>query len=273
MARIGRALDPEITTGVLPARRDIGALVFRGATLLLVALLLAGPGGVADLLALVTTAHLDATHGELHRWHSVDVAALVSVLLVGLLLVAGWRPRHAAAVVQTVIAVLLLLGTLALTTPKPGQALGPAATLVVLLVATFPERRRLLQVPHLQSRSGLAVAAAAAPTPFLLANAWHSIDRQLGGVDPHALLGHWAGGATLALGLLLAGWVAATTVPLAHGTAAVVAGSHLYLGVAAVVLPRYDGAWGWPGGLSSLLAALLFTASLRVPSLDAAAAP
>lgn len=117
------------------------------------------------------------------------------------------------------------------------------------------------------------MAAAAAPCPFLLVNAWQNLDRQLSGPDPHALLGHWAGAAALALALLLAGWVAATTVPLARGITTVVVVSHLYLGVAALLLPRYDGAWGWPGALSALLTALLFAASTRMESPVDRAAP
>jgi hypothetical protein len=76
-----------------------------------------------------------------------------------------------------------------------------------------------------------------------------------------------------ALALLLAGWVAATSVEDARAITTVVVVTHVYLGVAALSLSRYDGAWGRVGALSSLLAATLFVASTRAASRRAEVVP
>jgi hypothetical protein len=273
MATTSTSITSPVDGSARPRRRDVGVLVFRCSALLIVALLLAGTGGVAHVLAPVTTALLDIPHPELHRWHAVDVAALVSVLMVGSLLVAAWRPRQAIAAVRTIIMIVLVLAASALTMPSPAEALVPAVVVGALVVATFPDRRQLVHVPSLRFRGRLAVVAAAIPTPFLLVNGWENLGRQVGGTDPHALLGHWAGAAALALALLLAGWVAATSVEDARAITTVVVVTHVYLGVAALSLSRYDGAWGRVGALSSLLAATLFVASTRAASRRAEVVP
>jgi hypothetical protein len=240
--------------------RDLPVLVFRAVAALVAAVVLGGPGGLADLLAALPGS---AAVGDLHRWHHLDLAAYLSLLTLGTLVVAAWSPRRMVVAAQTVLVGLAGFALLALTMPRPDEVLVPVATIALLVVASHPRRRALLQRPPRQLRGGLALAAAALPTPFLVLNAWGNLDRQLTGTDPHALLGHWAGAAALAVALLVTVWVAAMSVPEARWLAVVVAVTLLYLGVAALMLGRHDGAWPMWGAVSAIASAVLFLASLR----------
>lgn len=249
---------PQQDVGPVVGSRRI--LVFRVAVAVVVIGLLAGPGGLADLFAAVTVSHLQLPHAELHRWHSIELAALVSLLVVGMLLIALREPR-AVVVVRTVVVSLLVFASFSMTTPASAEVLLPVAAVIVVVVATYPGRRALLRFPPLRLRHPAALLAAAVPTPFLFLNAWDHVGLQVGGTDPHALLGHWAGAAALSAVLLLTGWTAATDQPGSRALALLVAIVFVYLGVSGIALDGHDGAWGPLGVGSGLLAALLFAAS------------
>jgi hypothetical protein len=250
-------------TGSTRRRVDVPVLAFRTVVVLVAVVVLTGPGGASDLLAVVPGSAGAGAASELHRWHHVDLAGYLSLLTVGTLLVAAWSPRRSTVAVQTVLASLAGFALLASTMPAPAQVLVPAATIAVLVVAAHPRRRALLSRPPLRVRGPLALTAAALPTPFLTVNLWQNLDRQLGGTDPHALLGHWAGAAALALALLLTAWVAAMSVPEARGLAVVVAVTLLYLGGAALVHGHHDGAWAAWGAVGAVGGAALFLVSAR----------
>jgi hypothetical protein len=116
------------------------------------------------------------------------------------------------------------------------------------------------------------VMAAALPTPFLVLNTWDNLARQIGGTDPHALLGHWGGAAALAFALLVTAWVATLKVPAVRGLAVVVAWTMLYLGTSALAHGNNDGAWPRWGGVLALVSGLLFLLSVRSSSPSATAA-
>ena len=256
--------SPDIATGAAPiTRKDLPVRVFRAVVAVIVVFVLTGPGGAVDLLAPVTLAFASSEAAELHRWHMIDLAAYLSLLTVGALLVVAWRPRQSVVVMQTVLLSLAGFGALGLTTPVPGEILVPVGIVGVLLVASFPSRRRLTRIPSLRMRSPLALLGAVAVTPYLVVNLVENVTRQVGGAGPHAELGHWAGAAAVAFGLLLTAWVATTDVGGARGLAMVVAVTLTYLAVSALVHRAYDGAWAGWGAVSALVGALLFVASAR----------
>jgi hypothetical protein len=265
------AAPTPVPTGTAPApparRRDLGTGVFRAAALLVVALLLAGPGGIRDLTAPLTMAfaRLPGAEGELHRWHTIDVAAFVGVLVVGAVLVAAWRPRRSVTALQVVLASMVAFLLIATTMPNAAEILGPVAVVLVVLVAAHPRRRDLLRLPDLRSRSGLALLAAATATPFLLVNLAGNLGKQLSSTDPHGLAGHWGGAAALAATLLITVWVAASRADGARALSVLFALAAAYVGLSALVHDRYDGVWPVWGALSVLVAAAALLASLRGP--------
>jgi hypothetical protein len=180
------------------------------------------------------------------------------VLTVGTLLVAAWRPRRSALAVQVTLASLAgFAGLIALAPTAAGEVLVPLAVVASLLTVSFPEPRALLRLPVGRTNRRAALLGAAAATPFLVANVWDDLGRQLGDADPHAVLGHWAGAAAFAAALLVTVWAGASAGYAARGLRLVGAITLILLAVAAPSFGAYAGAWPLWGAVSALIAGAL----------------
>jgi hypothetical protein len=234
--------------------RDVRAIVFRVTVAAIGVVILTGPGGVAELATAVSLAAEPAAD-RLHLWHHLDIGAYLTVLTVGTLLVAVRRPRRAALAVQVaLVSVAVFAGLLAVALPSPGEALVPLAVVATLLAVSFPQPRTLLRMPAGRTASPGALLGATVATPFLVANLWDNLTRQLAAADPHAVLGHWAGGAALAAALLVTVWAGTSAGYAARGLRLVGAVTLILLAVAALFLGTYAGAWPLWGAVSALVA-------------------
>jgi hypothetical protein len=241
---------PDSTT-----KRDIRVDAFRVTIAIISVFVLTGPGGVADLTAAVSLGADPAVGRLLHRWHHIDVGAYLTLLTVGTLLVAAWRPRRATLAVQTtLVSLAIFAGFITLALPSPGEVLAPLAVVSTLLLVSFPEPHMLRRLPAGRATTRAGLLGAAVITPFLVTSIWDNLSRQLASTDPHAVLGHWAGAAALAAALLVAVWAGTRAGSTARGLRLVAAITLLYLGVAAIVHGAYDGAWPLWGAASALLA-------------------
>lgn len=250
-----------------PARRDVAVLVYRIVVTVVLGLVLAGPGGAVGLLSpWFDVGAADHTSFELHRWHATDISAFVTLLLAGSLLASLRRPRERALLVQSFVGGCVLFAAVSPLLPDPTAVLLPVGMMSALVVGSYPQRRALLRIPPAFGRRLPAVAAAAVATPFLMANAWQNLERQVAGVGEHAALGHWAGAAALAAALLLSTWLATSTAASARILGVVVAGTYVYLGAAALVLPQHDGSWSSSGAAVALVVGALLLAAVRRPS-------
>jgi hypothetical protein len=245
------------TSDVVPApvvQRDVRVAAFRLTIAVIVLFVLSSPGGLAELATAVSLA-TEPAGDRLHLWHHVDIGAYLTLLTVGTLLVAAWRPRRSALAVQvTLTSLAVFAGLMALALTSPGEVLVPLAVVATLLVVSFPQPRALLRLPAGRSTPRAALLGAAVVTPFLATNIWDNLSRQLGSTDPHAVLGHWAGAAALAAALLVTVWAGTRAGSTGRGLRLVAAITLLYLGVAALFLGAYDGAWPRWGAVSALLA-------------------
>jgi hypothetical protein len=237
--------------------RDRRVVAFRVTIAAIVLFVLTGPGGVAELVTAVSLG-ADPAGERLHLWHHVDIGAYLSLLTVGTLLVATWRPRRSALAVQVaLVSLAVFAGLIALASTSPGEVLVPLLVVATLLAVSFPEPRALLHLPAGRTSRRAGLLGAAVATPFLLTNVWDNLGRQLASADPHAVLGHWAGAAALATALLVTAWAGTRAGSTARGLRLVAAITLLYLGGAALFLGAYDGAWPLWGAVSALLAGAL----------------
>jgi hypothetical protein len=246
------------TASVEPVTRraiDRGVLVYRFVALLAAGFLLAGPGGLMGLGSpwADATAAAHAGHSlELHRWHATEIAVMIALVISGTLLTSAWRPRTQRLLTQSALLGIGLFGLIAFAMPAPLEVLVPVLAVLILVTAASPERRSLLRLTPATGRRPIALGAALAATPFLLVTVWQNLARQVSDGGEHAELGHWAVAAVLAATLLILGWLATRDTAGAPLLSAVLGASYLYLGVAALVLPRHDGSWSTIGGLIAL---------------------
>ena len=196
---------------------------------------------------------------ELHRWHAAQWGALKGILVSGSLLVLLWRPRAKPVLVQFVA---LSVGVLALLTVP----LAPG-TLVflwpfLLVIATYPAPRALLDVSRQEPLSRPLLALTLLAALLLAPYAWRSLLWQLGGVGgEHAALFHWIESVVISIVLVLAGVLAAMKRPGWQALGIIVGLAFIYLGAVALQVPYHDGSWGIAGGLLATLGGCGFIAT------------
>jgi hypothetical protein len=254
------APTPAAASAAATRRRDLPTLAFRVVGGLVAGSILTGPGGLQGLASpWATLPHAtDGLTPELHRWHGTDLTALVTLLMCGSLLALLWRPRARPVLAQATLVAAGALAAGGLATGVSKASL-PCLTFIGLVLATYPRRRALLSLssPQGPSRPLLAVAVAAAP--LLVWNAVTNIRYEVQGVGgEHAVFHHWMGAAALAAALLVLGFLAATRRPGYAALGALLGGTYLYLGVAALQIPGHDGSWGVSGGLAALVGGAAF---------------
>jgi hypothetical protein len=257
---------PKVATAPADTRpRDLPVRVFRISAVAMATFVLAGPGGASYLAAPWRVVGEPDPHipFDLHRWHVTDITAFVALLLVGALLACALAPRRSAPAAQSFLASVAALSAAGLFIADPAMILMPCAGLTLLFLATYPQRRQLLRWHRSPRTDRPAIAVAAAATPYLLFDLARNIELQVIDTGQHGELGHWAIGAALSAGLLVAGWLAATGGRSGRGLRSVLGVTYLYLGIAALTIPRHDGSWSTPGGLFALLLSIGFIVTLR----------
>ena len=244
------------------ARRDWRGIIFSALAGLILLMTLTGPGGISDLVrpwAGLAEARPGFTP-ELHRWHSVDISALVSLLLGGSLAALIPSPRRRPLLAQFT---LLGLGSLALAVLQPFVATAFMTTVIIgaIVAAAYPAPRALLAFAREGAVSRPLLALGLAATPLLALNAWTNLQLQLGDGSEHAALNHWNGAAALAATLILAGLLSSTKRPGWRALGIITALTYFYLGAAALTIPHHDGSWGVTGGVLALLGGAGFLAA------------
>ena len=189
----------------------------------------------------------------MHLWHYAQ-AGMHGLLLLALpLFLLVWRPRQRVLLMQF----LLTAGGLLALLIVPVRTLDaiPVTVALVVLTVLYPYRRGLAARPAVQRLSRPLLGLTLLLSPFLLLEAVRLVQWQIEGVGgEHATAGHWIAAAAIPLTLIIAGLLAATRQPGWRALGVITGLSFLYLGVAAIALPRHDGSWGTIGGAASLIA-------------------
>lgn len=255
--------DTHVSAAEPPKWRKIA---FTAVTALAALVLIAGFGALFALVSpwkIVTFGPSDP-HPELHRWHSVQMAATFGLLFGGSLVALVWRPE-----VKPVVAQFVGVGAVVFTAAL--VSFDPAVLVVlvmgVLVVVLYPAPRLLLVSPWTGPRrfSWPRLIVALLSAGFLAPDATEALRWQIDGVGgEHAELTHWGLAFGLALLLVVAGLLAAGQRPGAGVLAAITGVTFLYLGVSALTIPDHDGSWGTSGGVLASLAGMVYLATSYV---------
>ena len=206
-----------------------------------------GVGVIALSLPLTIQSFVDDTEA-IHRLHNLAGVFGFGVLLGGSLLVIARRPESIGpfwvAVASGVASALA--GIVSGDFVSGFWYTAPIG--IAIVVALHPDRRALLDIRGFDLPTVLLALAALVPAiAFFLTQA----EFQRNGVasDPHVELHHYSGMASYALAIPLAGLAASLRVPGRRAAAWIVGATALGLGVVALVLSDYPGAfepiWAW----------------------------
>jgi hypothetical protein len=178
----------------------------------------------------------------IHRVHGVGFGAIMT-LCIGLPFVAQvHRPERKASLMQAgIVATLAVIVALAM-----GGEAGQAAPFIVFLaagtagVAIHPARHEILSAPFRRADRVLLTIAGLGAGP-LLAYTWLEAAAQRAAAvsDPHAMPPHYAGMASLALGVLSLAVVAALRASAYRGTAALAGLATIALGAVSLLNPGF----------------------------------
>jgi hypothetical protein len=237
---------------------DWRAILFRGVALLINFLVL--PAMLENMLSpwRLATPNVPNYTPELHRWHGTDVAALLIVLVCGSALALIPRPRSAPLLAQFVLLAVGIFSA-ALTWPFVPDVVIPFVIVGALFAASYPDTRALFSFSREGAASRPLLALSAIAAVPLLGNAWSNLHLQHTDLSEHAHHSHWNGSFALALTLILAGFLVASRRPGWKVLGMLLALAYLYLGVSALLIPGYDGSWGYLGGMLALIGAVAFS--------------
>jgi hypothetical protein len=212
--------------------------------------IVAGVVGVAAIVLTVPVA-VGAFFDEaerIHRFHYL-AGALASGLLLGVsLLACSRRPRDLAPFwVAVASAVATTIGAIVAGDFITGLYVIAPVLLIVLFVL-HPERRSLFAVGGMDAVTAALAALALVPAvAYALTQA--ELQRNGSPFDPHVEFHHYSGVATYALSLPLAAFAAALRLPGRTIAGWIVGVTGAGLGLAALVLSDYAGAfdpvWSW----------------------------
>lgn len=205
----------------------------------------------------------DPTDGGIHKAHNTAYSALFFAVATVGFLVQNWRPEtKVSALYQTLAAGIatLIAGLLAvhLVAIVAGVAIGVA---FFVLLAFHPYRAEVLR----RQREGLSVAllaltAVGAVPLFWFALTTAQLQREGHPNDPHIELAHWVTMAAMAIGIVLAGALAALKFRGWHITAWSAGAAIFLYGLGSVIFPDLPGSAGTGWGIVAILAGVLFVA-------------
>ena len=248
------------TIAISPQRRDWRTIVFRGVALLITFFVLGLSGMATNLLApwaLIGPFPASDYTPELHRWHSVDIAALFALLVCGSLLALLPRPRRAPLLAQFILLALGIAVAVGVW-PFAAEIVIPCVVIAILFIASYPGTRALVTVRGADTSSRPLLALAVLAGLPLLCNAWTDLHLQHTDLSEHAHNFHWTGGGALALTLAVGGFLVASRRPGWRILGTILSLTYLYLGGAALTIPSHDGSWGYAGGALALVGAVGF---------------
>jgi hypothetical protein len=191
-------------------------------------------------------------HPEIHRWHDAEQGAIGGILSAGILLVLLWRPRTNLLLVQCQAIVVVV--SLLITAPFIGPSMFLIALPLIVVVATYPVRRALLDFSRDEPINRPLLALTLLAAVLLAPSMWRSLLWQIQGVGgEHATTYHWIAGFEHTFILLLAGVLASMKRP-GWQTLGILNGVVLlYLGLVALSVPDQAGSWGIAGGILGLI--------------------
>jgi hypothetical protein len=232
-------------------RRDWHTIVFRVVTALAALFFLTN---LRLVLApwLLLPADDGILHPDIHRWHDAEQGAIGGILSTGTLLVLLWRPRENPLLLQYTAIVVVI--SLLITAPFIGPHMFLIALPLILVVATYPGPRTLLDFSRGEPISRPLLALTLVAAMLLAPNMWRSLLWQIQGLGAeHATAFHWIATFEHTLILLVAGVLASTKRP-GWQTLGIFSGVVLlYLGLVALSVPDQAGSWGSTGGILGLI--------------------
>jgi hypothetical protein len=239
-----------VTTSTVK-RRDWHSIVFRVVTVLAALFFLTN---FRLVLApwLLLPADEGILHPEIHRWHDAEQGAIGGILGAGILLVLLWRPRANPLLVQYT-ATMVVVGLL-ITAPFIGPSMFLITLPLILVVATYPAPRALLDFSGDEPISLPLLALTLIAAVLLALSMWRSLLWQIQGVGgEHATAYHWIATFEHTIILLLAGVLASTKRPGWQTLGILTGVVFLYLGLVALSVPDQAGSWGIIGGILGLV--------------------
>jgi hypothetical protein len=204
---------------------------------------------------------------EMHRWHDAQWGAMVGILVGGPLLLLARRPGERPLLAQFLLVAtgalvllnapfdpLILLGLLA-------GIFGP-----VLAIAWLHPRRADLRSLRPARLNWPLVAISLLTGAALARPAWRWYDVQLlRAADEHSQFQHWTITMVLAVAIVAAGLLAATSRPGARELGILAGLALVYLGLAALRVPDHAGSWGSRGGVAAIAAGAAYVAASLLP--------
>jgi len=191
------------------------------------------------------------TDVNLHRW-SAALAGWPDAAFGVLLLYLAWRPLRAPLALQW--AALAAIVFLVLNVPFAGPVVAVYAIPVVLVLASYPEPRALLQAPWLDGVRLQVLIPGIVIAGVLLLDAFQSMALQIGGNGELARNYDAASNAEHMTTVGLAAALAGTRRPGSHALALMAAAALVFLGAAAITVPANPGSWGVVGGAAAIAA-------------------
>jgi hypothetical protein len=202
---------------------------------------------------------------DIHRWHGAQFG-LRALLIGGALVALQFRPASKPGLVQFLVAleVIDLIGTALFptrdSTENPVFFFGTIIFLVIL-VATYPERRALLRLRSAEAPSPLPIALTAIVALPLV----YDISRNLswhiaGAADEHLYWGHWMNAVHADLHLVTAGILVSLHVAGWRVLSLLTGLALIALGTGGIATPSQQGSWGIIGGGFAVLGGLCYLA-------------
>ena len=208
---------------------------------------------------------LDTPEGGIHKVHDMGYGALFGAILATGFLVQNWRPeRKISAFYQIldVAAAALIGGAIS----ADGFTLAGGVIILVaygILFALHPYRSALMH-PEREGFSFVLLALTALGAVPLISYALTSARLQRNGlsVDPHVSMSHWALMASMAIGIVLVGFLSSFKFRGWRITAFSAGAAAFAYGLASAIYPHHAGAegtgWAWVamvGGVAFIAAA------------------
>lgn len=202
---------------------------------------------------------------ELSKWHYAAHGATVGILFSGSMLALVWQPARKPLLVQMYV---LGFTTLALTygSTDPASVVGFVPVILVasaILVAVFPDRRALFQLPKPGASRlmlGLTALAAVGMAPAIIRAFTHVYDEPAfeGAVEPE----RWGADIIMSFVLIIAGLLVSSKRGGWRTLGVIVGIDFFYLGFAALTIPDQAGSWGTLGGILSIAFSVIWLAAL-----------
>ncbi|HEU5098832.1 MAG TPA: cupredoxin domain-containing protein [Roseiflexaceae bacterium] len=234
-------------------RRDWRAIAFRAVAALSAPLFLVLQPGLLALLEPWVLVAPDAPGytAAIHRMHEAHWATIM-VFGYGLgLLALAWRPRALPGLAQFVLLVTLIEFT---SSVLVGQADLFSIIYLAIFVAAYPAPRDLLHFSPVGPPSAPLLGLSLLTTALLAPDAWRSLHLQLAGLGgEHATQNHWMLTTNLELILVMGSLFVAAKRPGWRVLGLLVGLALVYLGLASISAPQFDGSWGTLGGALATL--------------------